>query len=317
MEYTADEIRKNNIWMGSESNMSTSYIDIKDKRVMAYTWTAENPKCILKIQHGMAEYAGRYDDFARYLNGFGVTVVALDERAHGYTDRETLGYGEGNIWENTLVDQMFFSRKLKADYPNLPLILLGHSYGSFLTQRLMQTDKLGDGFILTGSSYMKGIEPTMGKLVSRTCMLLKGDKAPCKPMFAMSFSRYHKKFKGNGSWISRDKSISAKYKQDELSGFCCSNAFYYYFMDGIAKAYTKKNLAKVPLNKPIFIASGQNDAVSNMGRGAVKLFDMYRALGVKDLTFKLYPEARHEVLNELNRLEVYTDIKNFIVERFM
>ena len=128
-------------------------------------------------------------------------------------------------------------------------------------------------------------------------------------LFFNSFGNYNKPFKKESefAWLSRDKENVKKYIFDEQCGDVMSIAFFKFFLNGLKESYKKENLAKIDVNKPLAIFSGEKDPVGGNGKLVTKLYDQYKALGVKDLTIKLYPDARHEILNETNRGEVYSD----------
>ena len=139
-----------------------------------------------------------------------------------------------------------------------------------------------------------------------------GANFPAKLLADMSFGMYEKKIPGKNNWLSRDANQVAKYNADEWCGFVCSANFYFTFMDGISKLY-KPNLRKqMALDKPILIASGDFDPVGNYGKGVKKLANYYKRMGVNDVTTLLYLDARHEILNETNRDQVYADILDWL-----
>lgn len=286
--------------------------------LQCYVWdNVKNAKGVVQISHGMAEHARRYDNFAQFLNANGYIVFADDHRAHGMTCSKQskvmkYGYQKGNIYFDTVQDEVAITKYLKDKYGK-PVIYLGHSYGSMVGQRYIQEDSERAGAILSGSACMKGgLLNTGAAIANLQYKLLGGDKV-ANLLNTMSFGSYNKPYKkekekGDFGWLSRDPEQVKKYILDEQCGYVMSIAFFKYFLNGLKESYLDENLKKIDLNKPLAIFSGAEDPVGGNGKLISKLNDQYKALGVKDLTFKLYEGARHEIINEINNQEVYADI---------
>lgn len=283
--------------------------------LQCYLWdNVRNAKGVVQISHGMAEHARRYDDFANYLNQNGFIVFADDHRAHGMTSTKqsakgVKGYHKGNIYFDTVQDECAITKMLKDRY-NLPVIYLGHSYGSMVGQRYIEECKDYTGAVLSGSAMMKGAILSTGAAVANLQYKTLGGEKTGKLLDKLSFGNYNKPFKADKipfAWLSRDKEQVKKYILDEQCGNVMSIAFFKFFLCGLKESYKKENLAKIDVNKPIAIFSGEKDPVGGNGKLVNKLYNQYKTLGVKDLSLKLYPDARHEILNEVNRGEVYAD----------
>lgn len=283
--------------------------------LQCYLWdNVRNAKGVVQISHGMAEHARRYDDFANYLNQNGFIVFADDHRAHGMTSTKqsakgVKGYHKGNIYFDTVQDECAITKMLKDRY-NLPVIYLGHSYGSMVGQRYIEECKDYTGAVLSGSAMMKGAILSTGAAVANLQYKTLGGEKTGKLLDKLSFGNYNKPFKADKipfAWLSRDKEQVKKYILDEQCGNVMSIAFFKFFLCGLKESYKKENLAKIDVNKPIAIFSGDKDPVGGNGKLVNKLYNQYKTLGVKDLSLKLYPDARHEILNEVNRAEVYAD----------
>lgn len=282
--------------------------------LQCYLWdNVRNPKGVVQISHGMAEHARRYDDFANHLNQNGYIVFADDHRAHGMTSTKqsskgVKGYHKGNIYFDTVKDECAITKMLKDRY-NLPVFYLGHSYGSMLGQRYIEECKDYSGVILSGSAMMKGALLNTGAAIANLNFKCAGGEKTADFLDKLTFGAYNKPFKKESefAWLSRDKENVKKYIFDEQCGYVMSVAFFKYFLNGLKESYKKENLSKIDVNKPIAIFSGDKDPVGGNGKLVQKLYDQYKNLGVKNLTIKLYPDARHEILNEINRAEVYAD----------
>ena len=247
-----------------------------------YLWDdVKDAKGVVQISHGMAEHAQRYDAFAQYLNANGFIVFADDHRAHGATAEDHVGYQDGNIFEDTAQDLIEISKMLIAKY-SLPLVLIGHSYGSFLSQRYIELNGPACGVILSGSAKMAGLLPAVGKLVANMIYSEKNAKEPGTTMDKLSFGSYNKPFAADGdfAWLSRDIESNKKYIADPWCGVVMSNAFFKYFMDGLGNMYQKENLAHISKDAKIRIFSGAKDPVGSQGKSTTALYNMYKQLGV-------------------------------------
>ena len=296
-------------------------IKAKDgKYLYVYCWDeVENPKAILHIFHGMAEYGGRYREFAEYLNNNGVIVYASDHRGHGKTAgiAEELGYiGEDGF--NVIVeDKHLIFEQMKREYPELPMFLLGHSFGSFLAQEyIIRYGSELNGVILSGSAVQKGYQVYAGMLISSFEKLIFGERKQSRLLDRLSFGSYNRKIKDRGhkfAWLSTDIKEVIKYEEDSFCGSVFTTGFYYYFFKGLIRLYEKNRLTSIPSKLPIYIISGDEDPVGGYGRLVKKLFNLYKEIGVSDVQIKLYQGSRHEILNEVNKNEVYNDLLNWLI----
>lgn len=271
------------------------------------------PKAVVQIIHGMQEHAKRYADFAKYLNSQGYIVFASDLRGHGQTALQNnlpFGYSDGDIFMEIVNDQIILTDYLSKTY-NLPITIFGHSFGSFITQRYI----VENGFkiknaILCGSTYTNSAIYKLGYRVAQLCKLFKGKKKPAKLIEKMSIRSYGKNFL-YGNWLTRDDKVFLKYRDDELCGQTFPVNFYHSFFKNARHNY--KNLKNIPFYLPILIISGTSDPVAGKN-GIVKLFFTY-GKAQKKVYLKTYIDARHELLNEINKDEVYKDITNFISDK--
>ncbi len=274
----------------------------------------EKPKGILQISHGMAEHIYRYDSFAKFLNSRGYMVFGNDQRAHGQSvsdpSRIGMAVNDGDLFVDTVKDQIFISNYLKEKY-DLPIFFLGHSYGSFIGQAYIQQCDIAKAVILMGSAYQKNALVGFATFVASLTQAFKGKDAPAKLIAELSFGQYGKLFENN-MWLTRDKAEHDKYVADPLCGSIFSASFYKSFMKQSQNAYNKKSLENIRKDLPLLVVSGQDDPVGGQGKSTTKLYEMYKALGLKNAELKLYEGMRHEVLNELGRDLVYVDILNFL-----
>ena len=272
-------------------------------------YVPENPEAVVVVIHGMQEHSGRYDNFAKIMMESNIAVFTSDLRGHGSNIDGRPGLDEGNIFLNIVEDQKAIIKKAREHFPSAKIVVLGHSYGSFVTQRLIRDRVEADKFILSGSSFMKGALISMGGLVANLSRIFKGREADANLVEALSIRGYGKKFE-NGNWLSRDEKVWDDYNRDPLCGQVFPVAFYQSMFKELPKNY-KKLKNSVGYAPKILVMSGTDDPVGNFSRGVKKLSNVYKASGY-DTEVKLYDGGRHEMLNEINKDEVINDIIEFI-----
>ena len=285
----------------------------KDGKTVYYReWTAENPKGLVQISHGMAEGIVRYESLAEFFRDNGYTVFGDDHRAHGKTDGNS-GYSDGDIFNDTLSDMATLSDIFKERYKGLKLVLFGHSYGSFLTQAFMEkySDK-ADGYILCGSAFMKNFAVFSGGIVAKLGCLFGKSKKPAELIAKLSFGAYNSKYKDGTAFISSIKEECDKYYACPDCGFVLSYAFYRSMFSALPKMYSAKSAHGINADKPLFILSGKEDPVGGYGKLTRKLADFYRKAGVKNLSVVLYDGVRHECLNDVSREKAKADLLAFV-----
>lgn len=278
--------------------------------LIGYLWEeVEKPIGVVQIIHGMQEHGKRYEDFANYLNRNGYIVFASDLRGHGQTavlHRSPYGYSDGDIFYEIVQDQIKITEFLYENY-KLPISIFAHSFGSFIGQRYI----IENGFkikniILSGSTYTNDFSFKIGKVFANIFCAFGGRKKTAKTIEKIGIGSYGKKFKF-GNWLSRDDSVWEKYKSDSLCGVQLPNSFYKsLFSNG---KYNYKKMENIPYYLPIMLISGENDPVGGK-HGIIKLFYAY-AKSKKKVFLKVYPGARHELTNEINKEEVYSGAVDF------
>lgn len=295
------------------------------KSIRYRVWIPEERQIagVLLILHGMAEHSLRYQRFASFLNSKGIAVYAPDHRGHGQTglqDGQTLGYfTEHEGWQRVADDAFELSNVILSEFPKKPLFLLGHSMGSFLARSLMvQHSDLYDGVILMGTGASQGLLGKVGKLIARGHASKHGSKHPDKLMDKMSFGSFNKKIADAQTpfdWLSRDKEQVAAYIEDPLCGFVCTSKFFMDLLDGVEMANDPVLAKTLPIDLPLLIISGAKDPVGGYGKGVRKVYDLYRKCNIADLTLSLVPEARHELLQETNRISTKEYLYSWMKQR--
>lgn len=298
-----------------------NFNNLEDSKITYYKWgNIENPKAIVQIVHGMSEWVGRYDYFAEKLVEEGYLVYGHDHCGHGNSSKslDELGYiGEKNRFYLMLEDIKLLNSIIRKENAGVPIILFGHSMGSFLSQRYVEEygDTI-DALILSGSNGRPKSFTKAGLLVCKMEMMLKGDGNRSKLMDKLSFGGFNSSVKNPSTdfdWLCSDGNEVNKYIEDEFCGFIYPTEFYFDLINGLWDIHKQENLNKIKkLNIPIYIFAGDKDPVGYMGKGIINLYDTYRSIGVKDLNYKLYKDGRHEMLNEVNKDEVILDIISWI-----
>lgn len=293
--------------------MKTEIFTAEDgKAISLKIWdNVESPRGAVQLIHGMAEHITRYDEFAKFLNSAGFIAVGDDHRAHGDTDPDALGLaGEGDLFHKTVADEKGITALIKQRY-DLPVVVMGHSYGSFITQRYISlgTNDIA-GCILMGSAAMEGFTVNMGARIAAKKMK-KGEKDKRGKFFAkQTFVKYDKKIRdGINGWLCRDVAEVGKYNSDSQCNFTCSNGFYHWFFGGM-KAIAADKGENIRKDLPLLIISGDADGVGGYGKLVKKLYNRYVKFGLKP-QLKLIEGARHELINEINKAEIFAMILDF------
>ena len=283
--------------------MKTKTFENLGKKIFYYVWDdVEKPRGVVQIVHGMVEYAGRYQKVAEYFNKEGYVVVADDHRGHGKTDEDNLGYCAGSMFFDTISDLKTLMDITKKSYENLPYVLFGFSYGSFLAQYFIsQYGGDLDGVIIGGSNKNPKFLTLFGQFVSYLGKGFKGEKAPGRLVEKLTFGAYNSKFE-DGCFLSTNKENNAKYAKDKFCQYTCSYNFYHSFFKGLNSLYSRKYKKALVKGLPMLIVSGSLDPVGDMGKGTTKLYLYNKKVGCENVRLVLYPESRHEFLNEdINR----------------
>lgn len=300
-----------------------TFKDKENKEIQCYKWdnVQGEVKGVLQISHGMTETALRYSYFAEKLNENGYIVYANDHRGHGDTakSKEELGYiadEDGFKWMVEDLSQL--TDIIIEENPRKEVILFGHSMGSFLAQRYIEIygDKI-DKLILSGTNGRPDNITKIGEIIAKIEMKLKGRKHTSKLMDKLSFGDFNRNFKPNRTefdWLCGNEEAVDEYIANEKCGFICSSSFYYDLIKGLWTIHRKSELKRINKKLPIYIFAGDKDPVGNSGEGILNLYKLYKDLGIEDVSYKLYENGRHEMLNEKNRDEVIDDVLKFLTK---
>ena len=300
-------------------NHSTFWLTANDhSRLFVNQWMPDAlPKAVVMLSHGMAEHSGRYARLAQALCGAGYGLYALDQRGHGRTaDEGTLGlYAENDGWNKVVGDLASLNQHIGQQHPGLPIILLGHSMGSYIAQAyLLHHSASLHGAILSGSNFQPVALYRAARLIARIERARQGRRGRSGLIDFLSFGSFNKAFKPNRTafdWLSRDPLEIDKYINDPLCGFRCTNQLWVDLLGGLQHISKASNLAQIDPGLPMLLIGGECDPVSE-GKRLKSLARALREAGCQHLQLTLYPQARHEVFNETNRDDVTADVLTWL-----
>ena len=301
------------------------YFPSKDGLTQIHTieWIPEGEvRGVLQIAHGMVEFIDRYDRFASFMASQGFYVVGNDHLGHGksVTDESQYGYfakHDGNFC--VIGDMQQLREDTQKKYPGVPYFLLGHSMGSFLAREFIE--KFGSGLsgaIIMGTGYQS--LATLDTAIALTAVLqqARGGHFRSEMINNMALGAYNKAFepgRTKNDWLCKDEAIVDAYVSNPLNQFVFTVNGYYNLFRGLRYAERQQNLDKIPKDLPILVVSGAEDPVGEFGKGPRIVAEIYKKTGIKDVTLKLYPGDRHEILNELDKETVDRDLLNWIEAR--
>ena len=285
-------------------------------------WTPEGEvKAVLQIVHGIAEFVERYDAFARYLNSLGYLVVAEDHMGHGQSiNGDGLqGYFHGG-WFYAVADTYHLLEETRKEYPDVPYILFGHSMGSFIARTILckYPDSGISAAIICGTGWQPTFAlPALIKVVDVICTRT-GETKPNETLQKMIFGSYNNKVehpRTDFDWLTRDKEIVDAYIAHPLCGFTASCGLLREMMKGIHYIQQPKYLALMRKDLPVFFIAGGEDPVGSYGKGVGQAAEAFRKAGMTDVSVRIYPLCRHEILNEINKAEIFEDVAQWIANK--
>jgi alpha-beta hydrolase superfamily lysophospholipase len=285
-------------------------------KIAFYCWLPdEDPIAIVQIAHGMMEYAERYEDFAEFLNKNRIAVYANDHRGHGKTagSVENLGYfADKNGWIKVVTDMRMLSRIIRQDYPKLPLILLGHSMGSFLARTYITLYDDINGVILSGTAAYPKAMVLASRAIAFVQKLFRDEKGPSEFLHKMAFDSFDKLFGKPSGWLSREDKVVRNYVNDPYCGFVCSLGMYKDLFYGLNYISRKTHNQWIRFTLPIYLVSGSEDPLGDHGKGPKKIAKMFRKRQLEEVSVNIFEGARHEILNETNKQQIYEDLLEWI-----
>ena len=284
-----------------------------------YRWLPEGtPRAVVQIVHGIAEYAPRYAHFAEFLNSQGYLVVAHDHMGHGESISEEApqGYFSGG-WFAAVDDAYQLYLDTRKQYPGIPYVMFGHSMGSFIVRSMLYRypDSGIDAAVICGTGWMNSVVLQGGRLTADLICRKNGEKNSSPVLQKLMFGGYTSRIENvrtGNDWLSRDEAVVDAYNADPLCGFPAAAGLVRDMMEGIISNQRPKNLALMRKDLPVFFIAGGDDPVGDYGKGVEQSAQEFRKAGMVRVSEKVYPGCRHEILNELNKEEVYNDVANWI-----
>lgn len=300
------------LWKGQSSD--------GEHTLYASIWTPDDGgiRAVIQICHGMTEHIRCYDRFARALCAHGFVVCGDDHLGHGRTAErpEDLGFfGERDGVRHLVEDEQRLREEMQHRYPDKPYFLLGHSMGSFITRRYITqyADGLA-GYICCGTA---GRNPLAGLGIGLANLMvaLRGAGTEGRFLDRLAFGTYNDRFGGNGpsrKWLTRDTQSYPDVEGDEKWGFVFTNAGFRDLFRLLRSVTGMPWARRVPAGLPIALFSGDMDPVGSFGKGPRQVYGWLKKAGVQDVSLKLYPDARHELHNEINRDEFLRDVVTWV-----
>ena len=282
-----------------------------------YRTECKNPQALLQISHGMCEHFKRYASFATFMARRGVLVFGHDHLGHGGTapSQKELGFTAAGGGADFLVEDVHaLSLHMKKEYPNLPLFLFGHSMGSFIARETVaRHPQVYHAAIFCGTGG-PDMPVGAGKLLARLLMLFFGEHHRSPLLKRISFAGYNKRYpyvETSMDWLTRDSDTVAAYQADPLCGYTFTLRGYHDLFTLVEWVSRKDWAERLPKSIPYLVVSGEMDPVGGWGQGVKKVADRMVAAGL-NTTFRLYPDMRHEILNELDFERVWEELELWI-----
>ncbi len=303
--------------------------DTEKTTIHGVKWTPDDGevKAVIQLNHGMIEYIERYAEFAEYLTKRGFVVMGHDHIGHGDSVRSSADWGimHTDTPSDTLVEDMFTNyRIIRGQYPDKPFFILGHSMGSYLLRKFLsvKADQLEgvNGAVIMGTGTVDDGAIKAGSAVCKLIALFRGWDYKSKLVAGLMYDANYKKFDVTGenkekSWLSKNIDSVTKYYNDPKDTFAFSLNGYRVLLEATAYDNKMENIAKMRREMPILFVSGEDDPVGGLGEGVKLACNKFIEAGIKDVSMKLYKDDRHEILNELDRETVYSDIYQWMAER--
>ena len=275
------------------------------------------PKAAIQLVHGMCEHKERYIPFMEYLAGKGYLCVIHDQRGHGESviSQEDLGYMYGEGSEGLLADILTVNHKIREEYPDIPLVLFGHSMGSLEVRAYAaQYDETIDMLIVCGTPAKNGARG-IGSALAKIEGKLRGSRHKSKLLEGISLGAYSKKFAAEGSpvaWLSTNKENVKAYEDSELCGFTFTDDAFEVLFDMMKRAYDTGHWKCTRPEMPVLLISGQNDPCMVNIRKFAQAVQAMRKAGYQDVRGRIYRDMRHEILNETEKERVWKDVDHYI-----
>lgn len=281
-------------------------------------------KGVIQLHHGIQEHSMRYDRLGSVLADAGYVLNAYDMRGHGHTAELAIEAKKGMFgkladkdgFDRIVCDLYEITNAVKLVYPGKKLILLSHSFGSFVSQAFIERfgNKI-DGCALLGSAGPDNFKIKLGQIIAHTLKVIKGSDYVSEFLYNLAMGSYNKKIKNpkdKFSWLSVNELNVDIFNMDNWCGIPLTNSILCDLTDGLLNIHSRSNMNKIPKDLPVYIAYGDGDPVGNYGKTVEKLFRVYKKIGISNVQIKKYENVRHELLNE----DIKETVENDIIDWF-
>ena len=292
-------------------------------RVLVTQWQPSGgaaPAAVVQILHGLGEHLGRYERFAEACCKAGLAVIGHNHRGHGpQAAVDELGhFADRDGWNKVVEDAIAVQEFARRSWADTPGVLLGHSMGSYIAQSVAarESNQLA-ALILSASTISPRLQLRSGRLLARLAIWRNGGRHRSEFLNRLGLGGFNNRFapnRTNFDWLSRDDGEVDRYIADPLCGFKLSNRFWHDLLGGLLEISSPETLRRIPTNLPILITGGEVDPVGGK-KGMTRLVQAFERTGHQQLTLKLYPGGRHEMLNETNREEFTRDLLQWIEKK--
>lgn len=293
----------------------------KKTTIHACMWIPEGePKGVIQIAHGVTEYIKRYEPFAKYFTEKGYVVVGNDHIGHGKSiakGSEPMYFGPEGSWNFVVSDIKNCMDITKKEFPGIPYTLIGFSLGSFVVRTFLidyPEEKL-DRVILMGTGQMSDVPIKIAKMMANSEAKKAGEEHSTPNIHNLTFGTYNKVFKPNRTeydWLCANNDALDEYIKDPDRGGDFSAGLFRELLNGMLYTAKVKNIKKMNKDIPVLLLSGAMDPVGDCGKGVEKTFSTLKKAGIKNVSMKLYPGDRHDILHEKDKMDVYKDIEEWI-----
>ncbi len=273
---------------------------------------------VVQIVHGIAEYAQRYENFAKFLNDQGYLVVAEDHMGHGQSISQQCpqGYFQGG-WQMAVDNTYQVLKETMAEFSGKPYILLGHSMGSFMARTILaKYPESGiTAAVICGTGWQNAPAMAGGRIAAALVCKTQGERKPSKLLQDMAFGTYNRRVehpRTESDWVNRSSREVDAYIADPLCGFIPTAGLMRELVRGVGYIQGRENLARMKKDLPVLFIAGGDDPVGNYGAGVEKTAQAFRKVGMERVDVRIYPLCRHELLNEINKADVYRDVAKWI-----
>ena len=295
------------------------FTSVAGRPLTLYLWQTDAPcRGVIQLVHGMAEHIARYDRLARALCAAGYTVAGHSHLGHGEDAREDeLGFfGRKDGWDHLVEDVHAAHEMLLKRFPGQRFAILGHSMGSFITREyLLRYGGDLTAAVICGTGWFPGPLCSVARAAAALCGVFGGWQKPAPLVDRLMSKDNNKAFapaRTPFDWLSRDTAEVDKYIADPRCGFLFTARGYYDMFTELKNLSRLHRLAALPGDLPVLFISGDADPIGTQGKGVNTVAQQFRDAGVRDVTVRLYPGARHELFNETNRDEITAELIDWL-----